>query len=127
VSFAEAVGNSESSATRGYLFERTPDASGCRAPCRLSHRGYGLEHVSGASSMPPGPGIPGPAPPVDRVDLNLLPGGGLAGQMMDAPTRPAVSKNRDAARTRRSITTCMVFIVCPHIMRSEPFHAPAGH
>src|ERR1700677_3087935 len=42
VSFAEAVGNSESSATRGFLFERVPGVRGCAAPCRSPHRVYGL-------------------------------------------------------------------------------------
>src|SRR5580700_4091287 len=51
VSFAEAVGNSESSATRGFLLRGVPDARGCTAPSRLSQRDYGLERTIGALSM----------------------------------------------------------------------------
>jgi hypothetical protein len=47
VSFAEAVGNSESSATNGFLFERVPGTSGCHAPCLWSYRDYGLERERG--------------------------------------------------------------------------------
>ena len=55
----------------------------------------------------------------ERVDLNLLGGGGLAAQRLRAPSAPAVRKTTDAARRRMTgATTC---VVCPHIMRSEPF------
>src|SRR5271170_995836 len=83
VSFAEAVGNSESSATRGFLFERWPGARGVLHPLvvtpglRIWNARAGHHRCLGVREDP------GPAQPVERIDLNLLPGGGLAGQRVD--------------------------------------------